>query len=287
MYFEHFGLSEPPFALTPNLRFRVPLPPYEEALHVLRLGIEGGEGLIKLVGEVGTGKTLLCRELLHSLGENFFTAYLPNPALDPRQLLHTLGEELGLGQGTTTEGPDATSRILRRLIELRRHDRRVIVLVDEAQAMPDETIEALRLLTNLETESAKLLQLVLFAQPELDLRLARPELRQIRQRISLPHRLRPLKAAETRRYVGERLHCAGCTRDDLFSAASLALLQRASRGFPRLVNVLAHKSLLAAYGEGSPEVRRRHVRRAIRDTDDAGSRLRRSVRRMFAARLGA
>ena len=279
MYLEHFGLCEPPFSLTPNTRFLVELPPFRTALEVLLVGLVSGEGLIKVTGEVGTGKTLLCRQLLRELGEEFFTAYIPNPAFGPPELLLVLAEELGVPAYESARAPDLTSTLQKRLIELHRTHKQVVVLVDEAQAMPDETIETLRLLTNLETESAKLLQLVLFGQPELDARLARRELRQIRQRITLPHRLGALDRAEVEAYVTHRLRVAGCVRSDLFSPGALGLLHHASRGYPRLVNVLGHKALMSAYGRGSERVVRRHLKRAVEDTEDARSSLAGSIRR--------
>jgi MSHA biogenesis protein MshM len=287
MYLEHFGLAEFPFSLTPNTRFRVDLAGLSAARDALRIGLANGEGFIKVVGEVGTGKTLLCRLLLDDLDERFWTAWVPNPALPPTELLKVLIDELGTERPRGGRRFDLTSTIQRRLIEIRGQGRSVVVLVDEAQAMPDATLETLRLLTNLETDSIKLLQLVLFGQPELDARLARPELRQLRQRITLPHRLQGLQRSEVETYVEQRLRLAGAVHGDLFSRGALGLLHRASRGIPRLVNVLAHKSLMSAFGAGRGHVQRRDAQRAVEDTEDA-SRLRgaRGLGRSIAQSLG-
>lgn len=286
MYLEHFGFSELPFTLTPNTRFLVNLPNFREAICVLDAALYSGEGFIKVVGEVGTGKSMLCRQLLHSLDQSFITAYVPNPELTGRELLRVIAEELGLDPDEHALAHDLTTRIGKRLIELRRQRRQVVLVVDEAQVMPDATLETLRLLTNFETESSKLLQVVLLGQPELDERLARPQLRQLRQRITVPHRLRSLEAGDTRIYVRERIWVAGCARPALFSKSALSLIHGASRGLPRLINILAHKSLLSAYGAGSPGVRRWDVKRAIDDTADAEwSRMRGWGRRL--SRFGA
>jgi MSHA biogenesis protein MshM len=277
---EHFGLRELPFKLNPNTRFLVEVPAFREAFEVVRTALRNGEGFVKIVGEVGTGKSLLCRRLLHDLEPDFSTAYVPNPALEPRELLSVLAQELELELRGEV---DPISQLTRALLRLHAERRRVAVIVDEAQAMPDRTLEALRLLTNLETESSKLLQVVLLGQPELDARLARRELRQLRQRIVVPHRLLALDPEEVRFYLERRMMVAGCTRPGVFSDQAVHAIQRASRGLPRLVSVLAHKGLLVAYGTGSPYVERRHVARAVADTPDARER---SVRQLGWRILG-
>ncbi len=266
MYLAHFGLRAAPFGLTPNTEFYFGLPPHEEALEVLRVALTQGEGFIKVTGEVGTGKTLLLRKLLGELGANHQVAYLPNPYLNPDELRQALALELGIG--VSAQDLVVTDAIQRRLIELRQAGRPVILLLDEAQAIPDTTLEAIRLFGNLETESSKLLQVVLFGQPELDRRLAEPGLRQLRQRITFSYRLRPLLLDETRAYLEYRLQVSGYLGAPLFSPRALARLWRAGRGIPRLINILAHKSLMLAYGRGERLVRPQHVRIAMTDTDD-------------------
>ncbi len=211
MYLNHFGLQEAPFGLTPNTGFYYGLPPHEEALQVLNWALAQGEGFIKVTGEVGTGKTLLCRKLLSELGSEerpVRLAWLPNPHLNPAELRIALALELGLAVRDQSE-LDLTDRIHRHLIALHQQGSRVVVLIDEAQALPDETLEAIRLFGNLETESSKLLQIVLFGQPELDARLAKPHLRQLRQRIGFSYCLRPLRFDETRAYLEHRLQISG------------------------------------------------------------------------------
>ncbi|MGL4249503.1 MAG: ExeA family protein [Aeromonas sp.] len=271
MYLTHFGLQEAPFSLTPNTGFYYGLPPHEEALQVLNWALSQGEGFIKVTGEVGTGKTLLCRKLLSELGSEACPvrlAWLPNPHLTPAELRIALALELGLAVRDQSE-LDLTDRIHRHLISLHRQGCRVVVLIDEAQALPDETLEAIRLFGNLETESSKLLQIVLFGQPELDARLARLHLRQLRQRIGFSYCLRPLRLDETRAYLEHRLQVSGYRGAPLFAGRAMRLLWRASRGIPRLINILAQKSLMLAYGQGARRIDSHLVRLAVRDTDDA------------------
>ncbi|HEH9399151.1 AAA family ATPase [Aeromonas sobria] len=271
MYLSHFGLQEAPFSLTPNTGFYYGLPPHEEALQVLNWALAQGEGFIKVTGEVGTGKTLLCRKLLSELGSEACPvrlAWLPNPHLTPAELRIALALELGLAVRDQSE-LDLTDRIHRHLISLHQQGSRVVVLIDEAQALPDETLEAIRLFGNLETESSKLLQIVLFGQPELDARLAKPHLRQLRQRIGFSYCLRPLRFDETRAYLEHRLQVSGYRGAPLFASSAMRRLWRASRGIPRLINVLAQKCLMLAYGQGARQIDSRLVRLAIRDTEDA------------------
>ena len=273
MYLTHFGLQEAPFGLTPNTGFYYGLPPHEEALQVLNWALAQGEGFIKVTGEVGTGKTLLCRKLLSELGSEarpVRLAWLPNPHLTPAELRIALALELGLAVRDQSE-LDLTDRIHRHLISLHQQGSRVVVLIDEAQALPDETLEAIRLFGNLETESSKLLQIVLFGQPELDRKLAEPSVRQLLQRIAFHYRLGCLGREEVGNYLAHRLRVAGYRGDELFAPRAVRSLHRASRGTPRLLNILAHKSLLAVYGEGKHAVLPRHVRQAAADTEGAAA----------------
>lgn len=284
MYQGFFGLREKPFALTPNTAFLVRLAPYQACLNLLRVALGEGEGFVKVTGEVGTGKTLLCRALLNALGEEegrWQLAWLPNPGLAPSALRQALAEELHVPRAASLDDHALLAALNRRLIELAGQGRRTVLLIDEAQALPPRTLEALRLLTNLETEHCKLLQVVLFGQPELDALLEQPGLRQLRQRITFSYRLRPLDLADTRRYVEERLVHAGYRGEPLFEAAALRRLASGSGGIPRLINILAHKALMAAFGAGSRRVRAGHVRRALADTEGA-----RPFLRQGGARLG-
>ena len=269
VYLEHFGLREPPFGITPDTDFACSLRGHQEALNTLLLALDAGEGFVKITGEVGAGKTLLCRRLLQALDGEWATAYLPNPRLDVDTLLRALAEELSIEEPARFDQYHLLREINRTLLEFARAQKRVAVLIDEAQAMPVETLEALRLLSNLETEKQKLLHIVLFGQPELDEKLRLPEIRQLLQRIAFHYHLCPLEPDEVAQYVAYRLRVAGYLEDGLFSGRALRALHRASSGTPRLINILAHKALMAAYGKGRRTVGARHVRMAQQDTEGA------------------
>ncbi|MBZ5756915.1 AAA family ATPase [Pseudomonas sp. S5(2021)] len=268
MYEAFFGLREKPFALTPNTGFLVQLAPYQACLNLLRVALAEGEGFIKITGEVGTGKTLLCRALLNELDPlRYQLAWLPNPSLSPLALRQALAHELHVPDVEQLDTHGLLAALHARLIELAGEGRSTVLLIDEAQALPVSTLEGLRLLTNLETEQSKLLQVVLFGQPELDQTLARQDLRQLRQRITFSYALRPLDVADATRYLTERLAVAGYRGEPLFERSAVRLLVQGSRGIPRLLNILANKCLMAAFGEGSRCVGVRHVRRALADTE--------------------
>ena len=236
------------------------------------MALRSGEGFIKVTGEVGLGKTLICRKLLNGLGDDFVTAYIPNPHLSPASMRFALAEELGLDPSGTSTQEQLLRLIAQRLLELARAGKRVVLCLDEAQELPDQTLEAVRLLTNLETEKFKLLQVVLFGQPELEQRLAQPHLRQLKQRITFSHVLLPLTRAAADDYVNHRLRVAGYRGAPLFTAPALDAIYAASNGTPRLINVLCHKALLSAFGPGAHQVVARHARAAIEDTNPDGSR---------------
>lgn len=271
MYLDHFGLSELPFGITPDTSFTVLTRSHQEALNTLLVALNSGEGFIKITGEVGTGKSLLCRRLLQALPENAVSAYLPNPYLAPRTLLLALAEELGVAVDSASDDYHLLKCVNEALLAYAADERPVVVCIDEAQAMPLETLESLRLLSNLETEKRKLLQIVLFGQPELDRKLAEPSVRQLLQRIAFHYRLGCLGREEVGNYLAHRLRVAGYRGDELFAPRTVRSLHRASRGTPRLLNILAHKSLLAVYGEGRHAVLPRHVRQAAADTEGAAA----------------
>ncbi|MFZ1625782.1 MAG: AAA family ATPase [Gammaproteobacteria bacterium] len=269
LYLNHFGLTELPFGITPDTSFIYSVQYHQEALNTLLLALYEGEGFVKISGEVGTGKTLLCRRLLQTLDDGWVSAYLPNPNLNADTLFLALAEELGIKDANGLDQYHLVRRINHVLLEYAQAKRRVVVCIDEAQAMPVETLEALRLLSNLETEKRKLLQIVLFGQPELDAKLHRPEVRQLLQRIAFHYRLGGLRKNETGNYIAHRLRVAGYRGDGLFTPAALRALHRASGGTPRLINILAHKSLLSVFGEGRQMAKVRHVRLARKDTEGA------------------
>lgn len=269
MYLKHFGLSERPFGITPDTSFIYSLQCHQEALNTLLLALNSGEGFVKVSGEPGTGKTLLCRHLLQTLGDDWVTAYLPNPSLAADTLLRALAEELRVKDMGDLDQYQLLRRVNLALLDFARAKKNVLVCIDEAQAMPLETLEALRLLSNLETEKRKLLRIVLFGQPELDEKLRQPELRQLQQRIAFHYRLEGLEKSELENYLAHRLRVAGFRGESLFSQSALRALHHASKGTPRLVNILAHKALLAVFGEGRQIVQREHVQQAAKDTEGA------------------
>ncbi len=269
MYLYHFGLTELPFTLTPNTNFYLGIQPHDEALAVLLTALKTGEGFLKVIGEVGTGKTLLCRKLLNEIPDHFVTAYIPNPYLNPDELRRAVACELGVKQAQRMNVQLLTQRIQERLLTLHQQGHSVVLILDEAQALPEESLEALRLFTNLETESRKLLQVVLFAQPELDQRLAQAHFRQLRQRITFSYQLRAMTSDEVNYYINHRMSVAGYKGAPLFEPAITTKIAKASKGIPRLVNILCHKMLMLAYGQGLYRLTKQHLDSAINDTEDA------------------
>lgn len=268
MYTKHFLLNELPFTLTPNTRFFLNTPTHHEALNIILVALASGDGFVKITGEVGTGKTLLCRKLLNALeAKGYITAYIPNPYLSPRELRKNFALEIGIDSSTAKQ-PDLLNTINRYLIALAQQQKKVVLIIDEAQAIPEESIEALRLLTNLETESAKLFQIVLFGQPELDQILKKQSLRQLLQRITFSYQLKFLDAEAVSYYIEQRIHRAGFEGMALFTQAAAKKIAKASGGTPRIINILSHKALMAAYGKGDSKVDKHHVQQAIIDSKE-------------------
>lgn len=283
MYLQHFAMNEMPFTLTPDTAFFMTRDGYHDALNVLLVSLRAGEGFVKVIGEVGTGKTMLCRTLLKQLGDDFASAYLPNPYLRPSSLLFSLADELDVSYPKRATQHQLTRCLTDALLALHASGKQVVLCMDEAQAVPVSTLETLRLLTNLETEKRKLLQVVLFGQPELEATLNQPSIRQLRQRITFAYELKPLGRAALDKYIAHRLHVAGYRDGELFERRARDALYEGSRGVPRLVNILAHKSLMATYGLGLTTVSRRTVGAAIADTIDAREA---SVQRAYPRGLG-
>ncbi|MCX7121094.1 MAG: AAA family ATPase [Gammaproteobacteria bacterium] len=268
MYRNHFNLTDLPFTLTPNTHYFYNLAGHHEAFNILMMHLRSGEGFIKITGKVGSGKTLLCRMLLEHLGEDFFTAYIPNPDLEAITLRKSLAQELGISEEHFSDQHKLLSAINQRLIELHAEGKKVVLVIDEAQALPTESLETLRLLTNLETRSSKLLQIVLFGQSELDARLNQGSLRQLKQRIGFSSKLPLLKYSELEAYVNHRLKIAGYKNNNsLFTRAALWYLFHKSQGVPRLINIFCHKSLMSAYGRGKHKVSLRDIMQACKDTE--------------------
>ena len=269
MYLEHFGLKELPFSITSDTEFFMNRAGYQDALNVMLVALRSGEGFIKVTGEVGVGKTLLCRKLMKSLTPDFVTVYIYNPYLNPDGLISALADEMQVPYSETTGANQILKAVTKRLLELQQAGKKVVLCLDEVQAMPIRTLEVLRLITNLETEKRKLIQVVLFGQPELDALLEHPAVRQLKQRITFSYRLLPLNRVAVRAYLRHRLRVAGNRGAELFSDSAVASVYRAGNGIPRLINILSHKAMMAAFGEGSDRVRQKHVTAAIRDTLEA------------------
>lgn len=265
MYLEHFGLSEAPFKITPHTEFFFAGANRGETLEALMYAITSGEGMVKVTGEVGSGKTMLCRVLMERLPKTVETIYLAVPSISRDEILATIASDLGvtIPSGTTTK---LIRALQDRLIELHAAGRQVVALIDEAHAMPLETLEEIRLLSNLETSRDKLMQIVLFGQPELDQHLLLPNMRQLRERITHSFSLLPLPARDIKDYLDFRLRAAGYRGPDLFSKEALRLIAEASEGLTRRINIYADKTLLAAFAAGTHTIGADHVRAAINDT---------------------
>ncbi len=267
MYLDYFGLARPPYRITPDTELFYGGAERGDILDALTYAIVSGEAITKVVGEVGSGKTMLCRMLEQKLPGSVEIVYLANPSLPPENVLHAIAFELGLP--ITSE--DNRLRVMKLLQEylLQRHsdNHQVVVFVEEAQGMPLATLEEIRLLSNLETQHHKLLQVVLFGQPELDAGLKTPGVRQIKERITNSFYLTPLKFSEIRDYLAFRLHLAGFRGASVFSAAATWLITRFSGGLMRRINILADKAMLAAYTSGNQTVTARHVWTAISDCE--------------------
>ncbi len=288
MYYKYFGLAGHPFRLIPDTRNFFHGGQRGAVLGALQYAITAGEGIVKVIGEVGSGKTMLCRTLVARLPLAVEVAYLANPSLSREEVLRAILQELGQVEAARAGDRLALLNALHHhLITLHGEGCRVVVFVEEAQGMPLETLEEIRFLSNLETRNGKLLQIVLFGQPELDVLLAQDKLRQLRDRITHSFYLRPLQAAEVRDYIRFRLDAAGAQGREFFTPAALRYLARHSGGLMRRIHVLADKALLAAYADRASRVRLRHLRRALRDDRPPAGSGRKLLQRLVPAGLGA
>ena len=268
LYLDHFGLAEPPFRITPHPEFFFDGADRGATLEGLMYAILHDEGIVKVSGEIGSGKTTLCRVLIDRLPKEVETVFLANPSYSRTEILHAIAEELGLPAGED-RAAGALRELQAKLIELHAAGRRVVVMIDEAHAMPEDTLEQVRLLSNLETSRHKLLQIVLFGQPELDEALSKSSLRQLKDRITHSFRTRPLTTEEVGKYVDFRMRAARYKGPDVFSTAAIAAIARGSSGLTRRVNVLCDKALLAAFAANRHAVTPREVRAALADSDFA------------------
>ncbi len=283
MYLKYFGLKEFPFSLTPNTSYFFSYGHYRAALETLVVALDNNEGFIKVTGEVGSGKTQLCRKLIKQLKGDYFTVYIPNPYLTPLSLFQAFAEGLNIDVSLIKGHHHLMKSITRRLITLNSPHKKsecspekipaqkVVLCIDEAQAMPLETLEAIRLLTNLETEQRKLIHVVLFGQPELEDKLNIKEIRQLKQRITFSYTLGPMDLKGMTEYINHRLLVAGSDGSIHFHSKALKLLHKGSGGYPRLINILAHKALMLCFGQDTKKIMPAHVRAAVKDTEGAKS----------------
>ncbi|MGH1440514.1 MAG: ExeA family protein [Cellvibrionaceae bacterium] len=262
MYLEFYGLHHPPFRITPDTRVFFEGENRGATLEGLCYAITQGEGIVKVVGEVGSGKTMLCRMLPLKLVQGIDWVYLAHPSLSPEHTLHAITYELGLSLDEGTEKLSVMRALHNELLERHRQNRRVVVLVEEAQGMPLETLEEIRLLSNLETDESKLLQIVLFGQPELDNKLSAWEIRQLNERITHSLYLPPLDVEDIHNYLNFRLRFAGYKGPDIFTKKIAKKINKYSLGLTRRINIIADKSLMLAYSQG-----RHHLK--VRDIQDA------------------
>jgi MSHA biogenesis protein MshM len=276
MYLKHFGLNEPPFKITPVTNFFFSGANRGEILDALVYAISGSEGIIKVTGEVGSGKTMLCRMLLERLPLHVEPVYLANPSLSREEMLYAIADSFGLN--LERQRVNVILQTIQNLLEQKlKEGKRVVILVDEAHAMPLDTLEELRLLYNLQVGDHKLLQIVLFGQPELDEKLNQPNMRQLKDRIVHHFTMQPLTKSTIESYLMFRMRAAGFRGSNIFSAKALTLIGNASQGWLRRINILADKALLAAFVEDTNSIEAHHVQAAIRDSDFGSKRSRRSI----------
>ncbi len=265
MYLDFYGLKKPPFKITPDTKLFFEGSDRGAVLHGLSYAIDSGEGIIKVVGEVGSGKTMLCRMLPVRMSDNIDWVYLAHPSLSPEHTLHAIAKELGLSIDKSMDKLDIMNLLHTTLLEKHSQNRRVVVLVEESQGMPLETLEEIRLLSNLETDEHKLLQIVLFGQPELDDNLLAPCIRQLRERITHSLYLEPLTIKDTHAYLNFRLRAVGYTGLDLFSKRLSKLISQYAQGLTRRINIIADKAMLIAFTQGRQNLKASDIKQAARD----------------------
>ena len=267
MYYEYFGLKQPPFKITPDISLFFPGGNRGAVLQALIYAVTQGEGIVKVVGEVGAGKTMLCRMLQVELPDNVEIVYLANPSLSPENILHAIAFELKLNVTETDNRLKVMNELQNYLLDRHAENRQIVVFVEEAQGMPIATLEEIRLLSNLETSQHKLLQIVLFGQPELDQMIATREIRQLKERITYSFQLTPFKTNDVKDYLNSRLRTCGHRSTDVFSTSAVRAITKYSKGLLRRINILADKSLLAAYAGNTHQVTSSHVKIAAQDSE--------------------
>jgi len=266
VYLDYYGLTEPPFDITPNPRFLFYSGKHREAFNHLLYGIRERKGFVQMTGEVGAGKTTLCRAMLEQLDGHYSTALILNPILSAEELVKAIALEFGL-QVQGLDRLDTIGVINKFLLQQVESGRETVLIIDEAQDLTDELLEQVRLLSNLETDNRKLLQIILFGQPELRARLNNHRLRQLRQRITVRYHLSPLNRYEVTRYVQHRLHVSGGNGSPYFTRLALWRVHRYSKGIPRLVNAVCDKALLAGFVQQQDKIGFRMVGQAVRELE--------------------
>ncbi len=268
MYLKHFGCNELPFTLTSDLKFFCALASYKDIINMLTINFEHSEGIIKIIGEVGVGKTMLCYKLLDTLGDDYVVVYLTHGPRESSTVHGIIARKLKIYLPRSRDGDELITAIDNRLRDLATLGKKVVIVVDEAHMLSNQTLEDLRLLSNLEREGKKLLSLVLVGQPELDEKLRTPKLRQLTQKITFAYNLPALSQKDTLSYLGFRLSTAGCSDgyETLFSPRAIKLLTKAGQGIPRLINVLCHRAMIIAYGHGNPRITTKYLKMALADT---------------------
>jgi MSHA biogenesis protein MshM len=264
MYEQYYGLKEKPFSLTPDTDFFYQSVTHQEALNVLLVAIRSGDGFIKVTGEVGTGKTLLCRKLLDSLDEEYNTVYIPNPYMSSNALLDAVLSEMDISSNLKND--NHLFCINQYLIEAANKGKMTIIILDEAQSLSNESLEVIRLLSNLETRKKKLVQIILFGQPELDERLAERSVRQLRQRIMHAYKLQPLNEFSVKSYIHHRMIAAGYRGPEIFDDKAKVLLFKISQGVPRVINVLGNKAMMQSYASGDFYIGKKQIITAAIDS---------------------
>ena len=267
MYYDYFGLKQAPFKITPDTSLFFPGGDRGAILDALIYAIVSGEGIVKLVGEVGSGKTTLCRMLEKELPQNVEIVYLANPSLSPDNILHAIAFELHLKVRPDDSRLKVMNSLQNYLLEKHAENKQVVVFVEEAQSMPIATLEEIRLLSNLETAQNKLLQIAIFGQPELDVMISKPEIRQLKERITYSFYLNPFKPDEVKDYINSRLRACGYRSIELFNEGAIKTISKYSNGLLRRINILSDKALLATYADNSNVVTVKHVKLAAKETE--------------------
>lgn len=286
MYYAFFGLTHAPFKITPDTDVFFEGGNRGAILEALVYAISQGEGIVKVTGEVGSGKTMLCRMLQTRLPDNVESVYLANPSVSPEEILHAIAFEMQLGAPKSASRLEVMHSINEHLLDRHAQRKQIVLFVEESQGIPLETLEEIRLLSNLETNQHKLLQIVLFGQPEFDENLRKPQIRQLRERITHGFNLAPLTPADVRSYIAFRLRAAGYRGPDLFGRRVIDQITHVSAGLTRRVNIIADKALLAAFADGTHNVSMQHVKAAIRDSEFAGPASKRRLAPMAYALSG-